>query len=461
MSMGMPRQGYSGGAIRSRGLHPLVIGLIAFPVMLVVAFFGAVEFRSRRYRSLRDEYNDAMREWFARDLGGEEGLVQPTEPVAPALLSFQALLTIAAVLSLLVVTVVVLVRARRTGVSVRSQLADGLIPPPPGGIFALLALGAGIASVVAMLDVGQLTAYEGMSQDDIDIAMERSIEDIGMSLFIPIDFVALGLLLLAWLLHSRVKRTPGAPRMVSRVGFLLALAVFVFSFFKASILVPMLTTSFGVMSAQLEAEQDLHIATLDAGALIDVQPVFYFGAGGGEQLRRATGTVTNSGLDNWESATIEVRFVDGSGAVCVAEIIEVPYVAAGVSKAFSTDRMNEPEYHAAECEPTSVTMDLRAYDIDSRSQPDLEDYVLPEASPSASVVEEEHMAGRAWLTVEGEIEPGTSPALTFEVADAQGVRLEWCFDGVPVEGAPERFETGRYHSPMPAGLYTQALAADC
>ena len=453
---------------RPSGLHPLVIGFMSLPVTFLLGFFIALRLQGWRYRRLMDEYGLEVRDVFVRTLNGETGLVEPVEPVRPGLPDISATLVVAAVLTVLVVLAVLLHRSRTTGVPIGAQLIGGLFPPPPAGFSALLALGAGVTSLAFLFDVGKLWAYRGMSQDDIAIAMEEHLYEVAFSLLLPIDFVALGFMVLAWLLHRRVKRTPYSPALVSGFGFWLAVAVFVFSFFKASLLAPLLSMSMGSSSAQFSADHDVQIVEEGEAAISDVESIRYQIPGSGSEVRRATGTVTNAGVDNWEKAIMRVEFLDDAATVCLTEHLEVPYIAAGMSRDFSTPKMSRPEYSSATCEPTQVKMTLMAYDLDSRSNPDPVDYASEAAPIAAVVVEEDHVAGNVFLSVAGEIPEAAEPSpaavlsgMDFEVMDAQGIRLDWCFRGTPVEGDPGRFQSKRFHSPVAKGVYVEAVAAAC
>ncbi|GAA1604179.1 hypothetical protein [Leucobacter chromiireducens] len=317
-----------------------------------------------------------------------------------------------------------------------------------------------------ILGIGNAFGYEGLSVDD---AKAKMSEDNIAIIFDPVGFlIALGLVIASFIIH----KVGGTGLTLG--GLIATAALFVLSFFRVSMLVPMLFGAIGGMTSTVYSSDDLRVPTADNSIVDPGQLIMYQG---GEGVRIAT-AFANTSDEHWESATLALEYSDASGVVCgVYEHVE-RFLGPGQRVEVSTEFLAAATRYAdPSCVPVAASAELTSIDVDSRAEIPEADYVQQDsAAPelaSLYVSEEPGIVSSVvTVSVAGAVSPEAVDSLqgtdgrarlpmAFELVDHEGQRLAWCF--APEDVQPDGgFITGKYHSPVEPGSYASvAIVPSC
>lgn len=307
-----------------------------------------------------------------------------------------------------------------------------------------------------ILGIGNAFGYDGLSVDDAEAKMA---EDGFAIFFDPVGFlIALGLVIASFVIHK-----VGGTRLTLG-GLIATAALFVLSFFRVSMLVPMLFTSIGGVSSVYSSD-DLRAPTAENSVVEPAQLIMYQG---GEGVRIAT-AFTNASDEHWESATLVLTYSDAAGAPCGVYERKESFLAPQQRVEVTTEFLSAvTRYADPACVPVTAAAELASIDVDSRAEIPEADYRRQETTvpglASLSIIEEPLIAGGVvMLSVTGSVDPAAVEGLrgsngqaqlpmAFELVDHSGLRLAWCF--TPEDVQPDgSFVTRQYHSPVEPGLY--------
>ncbi|MCU1407121.1 MAG: hypothetical protein JWQ43_3424 [Glaciihabitans sp.] len=302
-----------------------------------------------------------------------------------------------------------------------------------------------------------------MSEDDATAAQQDNMEGLLMGFFVPIDPIALLLFALAWFMHRRAKKSQAAPVKLSRTGFVLALVAFAVSFLKVSIVLPLLVNAAGM--GVTDAESDYHQAVEGEYSISNTELVSYVGMLSGD-IRRVSGTVTNTSPYDWEAVSLRTTMTDAAGTECLVLDQDLTNIAVGQSADFSTDKEYVDASSGSLCVPTGMRIEVSDYDIDSRAVKTPAGYTQPEAPTFSALAPQEESytySDEVRIAVAGTVTSGWTAGgktLNFELVDQQGMHLDGCFRGEPA--ADGTFTTPQWHDPVDPGIYLGVVVvADC
>lgn len=334
-------------------------------------------------------------------------------------------------------------------------------------VLNVLGILVALYAVYEALGVSNFFDVTGMSNDDAKMAAESMAWKL---LFDPAGFaLSLSLLVSAFVIHALSKQMQAFSTAATRTGLIVTGAAFVLSFFKVSIVFPLLFSSLGIAANELKNGSDVRTPAAEEFILEAAQLIQYRGSPG----VRIASALTNNSKDHWQNATVAVTYTDAGGAACGGlEQIE-DHIAPGQQRAMVTDFLSAAMYYSdPSCVPVTATAKLVSIDIDSRPeimQADYESTAL--VFDSLMPLEEPGIGGGVVkLSVAGALSPesmstlrdGTRLPVGFEVADQQGLRLDRCFkpDDVAADGT---FTTGTYHSPVDPGEFPFVIVvpAEC
>lgn len=333
-------------------------------------------------------------------------------------------------------------------------------PRNPGDshpVLGFLSVAAALWAVYEVLGIGNVFGYVGLSNDD---AAAKAQEDVAQAFFDPVGFVVLLGLLGATIVFYWITKT-GVTK-----GSLIATAIlFVLSFFRVSMIFPLIFSGMGTAVATVSNESDSRAPRAEEYVLDTAQLVRYEG----DEGVRVTTALTNTTDEHWESATVVLTYSDAAGAVCGTyernEDFLAPQERVEVTTEFlaAATRFVDPS-----CVPATAEAELTSIDMDSRAEIPESDYegrrpTAPELT-SLSVAETAGIVDSVvMLSVTGAVVPGVEGPLpmAFELVDHDGLRLAWCFK--PEDVQPDgSFVTKQYHSPVEPGLYTSvAVVPSC
>ena len=333
-------------------------------------------------------------------------------------------------------------------------------------VLGFLSVAAALWAAYEVLGIGNLFGYAGLSNDD---AAAKAQEDALAAFFDPIGFMILLALLGATITFFAIARTG-----VTKGSLIATALLFVLSFFKVSMIFPMLFSAMGTMGTTVSNESDARAPVTEEYLLDPAQLIIYQG---GEGVRIAT-AFANTGDEHWEAATLLLTHNDASGVVCgVYEHVE-RFLGPGQRVEVTTEFLAAATRYAdPSCVPVAASAELTSIDVDSRAEIPEADYVQQDsAAPelaSLYVSEEPGIVSSVvTVSVAGAVSPEAVDSLqgtdgrarlpmAFELVDHEGQRLAWCF--APEDVQPDGgFITGKYHSPVEPGSYASvAIVPSC
>lgn len=333
-------------------------------------------------------------------------------------------------------------------------------------VIGYLSVAAAIWAAYEVLGIGNIFGYIGLSNDD---AAAKAAEDMLLTIFDPIGFMILVSLLVVTIIFFVAARTP-----VTKGSLIATALFFVLSFFRVSMIFPLIFTGLGSATAIVANDPDIRAPATEEYALDPAQLVRYQG----DEGVRVVTAFANISDEHWESATLVLTYSDAAGAACGSyehvERLIAPQERVEVASEFlaATSRYADPS-----CVPVTATAELTTIDIDSRTggaepDPRPQRSAMPELA-SLSISEEPLIAGGVvMLSVTGSVDPAAVEGLrgpngqaqlpmAFELVNHEGLRLAWCFK--PEEVQPDgSFVTRQYHSPVEPGLYASvAVVPEC
>lgn len=319
------------------------------------------------------------------------------------------------------------------------------------GLFAMLWM------VYEVLGISNLFAFNGLSNDDAELARESVVLD---ALFNPVGFVITTALLAAVIVIFVVARTT-----TTKVTMIVSIVLYVLSFFRISFIFSMLFASAGMVGLSIEAVPDQRSPAAEEIIVTPAELATYTDS----TASRVMTTLTNATDDHWESVTFTVTVQDANGIVCESLTAEEQWLAPGATRNY-VSRLLGPDIFQDDhsCVPTSASVMPVSIDIDSREKINESDYRGAGLMPTYGelvVREETHFVPElAKVSVTGSLAPESLGLIAetgsftagFEVADAEGRRLQNCFK--PRDIAPDgTFSSRPFFDPVDAGLYVTVI----
>ncbi|NLC97635.1 MAG: hypothetical protein GX678_00950 [Actinomycetales bacterium] len=331
----------------------------------------------------------------------------------------------------------------------------------------VLGIAAMLWMIYEVLGVSNLFGYGGLSNDDLD---GRRMGDALTAFFDPIGWVITTfILVVSIIIHSvakRIARRAGTTSTTTKVSMIISIVFYVLGFFRISMIFPMLFSTIGSMGQVSENLPDQRVPTTEELVVAAPQLAHYHDSNG----TRISTSLTNATDEHWESAAITITVNGAEGDVCTQFEHEESWIAPGEQRDYVSGFLNPAiDYSSSSCIPTNVTVTGSSVDIDSRSQINEADYAATHDTPEYAALTVQETAGILSsyidVSVVGSLAPESLNMIRddgsfvggFEIADATGVRLEWCFKPyeVSVDGD---FNTRKFHSPVEPGVYVNVVA---
>lgn len=343
-------------------------------------------------------------------------------------------------------------------------------PREPAGrrkqtLLNVLSLLIALYAVNEVLGLSNAFALHGMTNDDVEIAMESTGWKL---LFDPVGTALLiALLVSVFAIHRKSKKMPWFSNRMTKVGLVTTATAFVLSLFRVSVIFPVVFTSVGLASNQLQNGSDVRVPAAEEFVFEPVQVIHYSDAGG---VRLAT-AFTNNSKDHWQSATVAITYSDAAGTKCGGHQQTEDYIAPGQQRAITTKFLSAVgHYRDPLCVPVVATAELASIDLDSRTEISPADYeravpvfdsLVPLEEPSADGSITLSVTGTVAADSRGALQAGSLP-VGFEMADQNGLRFNWCFalGDVASDGS---FTTPTLHSIVDPGdsLSVMVIPAGC
>lgn len=324
-------------------------------------------------------------------------------------------------------------------------------------VLKVLGLVAMFWMIYEVLGLGDVFGYAGLSNDDVDQELNRSV--LG-ALFDPVALVVTTVILVGSIVIHLIARTT-----TTKVSMIISIVFYVLSFFRVSLVVSMMLSAAGAFGSSIQNMPDERVPTAEELVIEAPKLAVYRDSNG----TRVTTALTNATEEHWESATVAVTVLSADGTVCRQYEAEEARLAPQERREFVGEFLDPAVmYSDSSCVPASATVTAVGVDVDSRSEIDPAEYPGAAVTPSYAALapreEQGIVPGRIELSVAGALTPesmellrsDSSLAAGFEVADAQGVRLAWCFRPLEVT-ADGSFVTRGFHSPVESGLYIRAI----
>lgn len=334
-------------------------------------------------------------------------------------------------------------------------------------ILRVLSIVAMLWMVYEVLGVSNLFGYGGLSNDDLE---DRRMGDALTAIFDPIAWVVTTfILVVSIVINSVAKRIAsrvGATSTTTKVSMIISIVFYVLGFFRVSMIFPMIFAGIGSMGQTMENPSDQRVPTSEELVIAAPQLVQYNDSNG----TRISTSLTNATEEHWEFATVVISVLAEDGTQCLQHEIKETWLAPGEHRDITSTFFDPAVYYSdPSCVPGAAEIANTVVDIDSRSEIDQARYQGSSTQPVYAMLTPVEESGIlpsiVNLSVHGKlaeeslglIRSDGSFEAGFEVADAQGVRLAWCFR--PHEIAEDgSFTTRNFHSPIDPGVYLTAVA---
>lgn len=325
------------------------------------------------------------------------------------------------------------------------------------GIFSLTGFVAMLWMIYEVLGIGNIFGYSGLSNDD---AESRASDSMVEAFFDPIGFLVTTFLLVTAIISFRLARTT-----IAKGSMIVSIIFYVLSFFRVSVVFPMLFSAFGMGGATLENIPDERVPTAEELVIGTPELALYRKSNG----TRVMTTLTNATAEHWESAKISVTVHGADGAVCAEFDHTESRIGPGEQRDYVSEFLNPAyDYRKYSCVPTSATVTGLTVDVDSRSQIDEAAYGMIQRMPDFAVLNVQETT-RSYadvidVSVVGALTPESLGVIgddlkfdvRFEIADSSGLRLDWCFKPQEIS-ADGSFNTGKYHSPVDPDIFVTVI----
>ncbi|MFC7621500.1 hypothetical protein [Microlunatus sp. GCM10028923] len=343
-----------------------------------------------------------------------------------------------------------------------------LLPPKRHATAAIILNLLGIAAMLWMLyeaiGIEHIFDYQGLSNDDAEAKAARDMAEL---VWDPAGLAATTFILVVSIVIHLIARHLAKPgrSTTTKVTMIISVVFYTLSFFRISMVIPLLFSAVGSVSATAQNEPDTRIPSAQELKIEESRLVVYHDTNG----TRVTTVLTNATDEHWQSATIKITVLAADGAACTEGKVEEEWLAPGERREVVTSFLDPTDdFSDPSCVPENVKVSRVRVDVDSRKEIDPFEYTSSAAEPvftSLSPVEEtESHSSEVKVSVAGILAPesmklrdrtGSLPR-RFEIADAQGRRLAWCFEPgkVAEDGS---FTTDEYLRRVDPGKFVKAI----